>query len=181
MVTTWSRCRCSVSSTRHRLSRLFRTDISDARESPVKRLGFHARLPLSGRVFLPDIGYIVGRLDPFFAEAAGSTKISRYLGGTEDGCSDKDVVSGAEGAGFAGNANDFGGLTLWAGPGIFHFGPRLRGARLPRVSPEPVIETVRYMAPLQGALQDCRHSRGHHRLRACATADRLLALAMTAG
>jgi hypothetical protein len=37
------------------------------------------RQPLSRRIFLLDIGYIVGRLDPFFAKTATGEKISRYL------------------------------------------------------------------------------------------------------
>jgi hypothetical protein len=84
-----------------------------------------------GKVFLLNTGDIVGGLDPFFAKAARGAKISRYLDGTKDGCSDDDIVSGAKGANLAWDSNGVGGLTLWARLGISHGDPRQRGALSP--------------------------------------------------
>jgi hypothetical protein len=84
---------------------------------------------LSGGVFFPDICNIVSRLDPFFAEAARGTKISGHLGGTKNGASNEDIVSGAKGASLSGNANDLVVATLWANLGILHLVPLCRRDR----------------------------------------------------
>jgi hypothetical protein len=89
--------------------------------------------PRSGRVLFPDPLDIVGRFDPFFAEAAKATEISCHLCGTEDRHTDGDVVSGTEGASDTRDANDVVALALWASAGVMHLVPFARGAGSQRI------------------------------------------------
>lgn len=72
------------------------------------------------RVSLFDARNVIGRIDPFFAKAARGAKITGHLDSTKDGRSDTYVVSSAERANIAGNADDLGELTLRARLRIFH-------------------------------------------------------------
>src|SRR6185437_14073772 len=77
--------------------------------------------PLRSPVPLPDLGNIVGRIDPLLAEAAGAAQISRHQDEFHrEPFADHDVVAGPIAADIARQADDVGRPAFGARLGIFH-------------------------------------------------------------
>jgi hypothetical protein len=78
----------------------------------------------SRRILLFQLGDVVGCVDPFLAEAAGATEITRYLNGAPHGPSDPDMISQVVRTSLTPDPNDVSGFALRARPGISHGNPR---------------------------------------------------------